>query len=107
MRNIILKPGAGKTTRLLAISEYEQAPIICVDESHRRSILDIARRRDYKIPNPITVREILAGRLFGVNTYKGFLVDESQDVLSSLISGLTHAGEGCIIGMTTSDSERM
>lgn len=106
MRNLILRRGRGKTTRLLAISEFRDAPIICVNETHRRSILDMARRYGYYIPTPITASELLNGRLYGNNTYREYLVDESQDVLDVLVSGLTRAGQGCVVGMTTTDERR-
>ena len=106
MRNFIMRRGAGKTTRLIAASEFNNAPIICVNEAHRRSILDMARRYDYRIPNPITASEVLNGKLYGVNTYRDFLVDESQEVLCALIGGLTRAGHNCVIGMTTTDFGR-
>lgn len=103
MRNLILRRGGGKTTRLLAISEFRNAPIICVNERHRRSILDKARRYGYYIPMPISAGELLNGKLYGNNTYREYLVDESQDVLEVLVSGLTRSGQGCVIGMTTTD----
>lgn len=106
MRNLILGRGGGKTTRLLAISEFRNAPIICVTEAHRRYILDMARRYEYYIPTPITVNELLHGKLYGNNTYREYLVDESQDVLDALVSGLTCAGQGCVVGMTTTDERR-
>lgn len=106
MRNLILRRGGGKTTRLLAISEFRQAPIICVNEAHRRSVLDMARRHGYYIPAPIVAGELLNGKLYGNNTYKEYLVDESQDVLDALVSGLTRAGSGCVVGMTTTDERR-
>lgn len=107
MRNIILRRGAGKTTRLLAISEFKNAPIICVNEGHRRHILDMARRHGYCIPTPFIANDLLNGSLYGNNTYMEYLVDESQDVLDALVSGLTRAGKGCVVGMTTTDERRV
>lgn len=106
MRNLILRRGAGKTTRLLAISEFRNAPIICVNESHRRHILDMARHYGYCIPMPIISNELLNGKLYGNHTYREYLIDESQDVLDALVSGLTRAGQGCVVGMTTTDERR-
>lgn len=103
MKNLILRRGSGKTTRLVAASEFNDAPIICATEANKRHILDMARRHNYRIPTPVTAQEILSGRLYGNNTYKDFLVDESQDVLCALIAGLTRTGSGCILGMTTND----
>lgn len=103
MRNFILRHGRGKTTRLLAISEFRNAPIICVNERHKRQILDMARRHGYCIPTPVNAGELLNGKLYGNSTYREYLVDESQDVMDVLVSGLTRAGQGCVIGMTTTD----
>lgn len=105
MRHFVMRRGSGKTMRLIAASEFNNAPIICANEGHRRSILDLSRRYGYKIPMPIIANEILSGKFYGSNTYRNrdFLVDESQDVLRALIGGLMHAGNDCIIGMTTTD----
>lgn len=103
MRNFVMRRGSGKTTRMIAASEFNRAPIICLDEGRKRSILDMARRYDYRIPSPITVSELLSGKLYGGTVYKDFLVDESQDVLSAIVSNLTRAGSNCVIGMTTTD----
>lgn len=107
MRNLILPRGAGKTTRLLAVSEFRNAPIICDNETRKRFILDLARQYGYCIPVPVTSAELLSGKLYGNHTYREYLVDESQDVLSSLVSGLTRAGQGCVVGMTTTDERRV
>ncbi len=106
MRNLILRRGGGKTTRLLAISEFRNAPIICINEVHRRQILDLAQHYGYYIPMPIIANELLSGKLYGNHTYREYLVDESQDVLDALVSGLTRAGQGCVVGMTTTDERR-
>lgn len=103
MRNFVMRRGAGKTTRMIAASEFNRAPIICLDEGRKRHILDAARRYDYRIPSPITVNELLSGKFYGNFTYKDFLVDESQDVLVAMIASLTRAGDNCVIGMTTTD----
>lgn len=103
MRNLILPRGKGKTTRLLALSEWRDAPIICVSDSQRRYILDMAKQMEYNIPNPITAGELVSGKLNGNHTYKEFLVDEAQDVVDCIISCLTFSRHGCVIGMTTTD----
>lgn len=102
MRNLILRRGAGKTTRLLAMSEFHNAPIICVNNAHKQHILDQSRRYGYSIPYPVTTQELISGKLYGCNTYHDFLVDESQDVLCGLVSALTRSGK--VLGMTTTDS---
>ena len=106
MRNLILARGAGKTTRLLAISEFRNAPIICINDAQRRFILDMARQYGYCIPTPLVVGDLLSGKLYGNHTYTEYLVDESQDVLDALISGLTRSVQGCVVGMTTTDERR-
>lgn len=102
MRNLILRRGSGKTTRLLAMSEFHNAPIICVNEAHKRSIMDMARRYGYSIPYPVSTHELVNGKLYGSTLHKDFLVDESQDVLCELIAALTRSGQ--VLGMTTTDS---
>lgn len=101
MKNLILRRGGGKTTRLLAMSEFHNAPIICVDGAHKQQVLDMARRHGYIIPAPATVQELVNGKFYADSVYRDFLVDESQDVLCALVSALTRTGR--VIGMTTTD----
>lgn len=103
MKHYILKPRGGKTTRMLAISEFENAPIICTDETARRHLISLSRKYDFEIPYPITAREMLAGKMYKSNIHNRFLVDNSKEVLQVLISGMTHAGPECLIGMSTND----
>lgn len=103
MKHYILRPHCGKTFRMLAISEFENAPIICPDETRRRQIIQMSRKYDYQIPNPVTARELLAGKLYKSQIHNRFLVDDTQDVTQILIAGLTHAGADCILGMATND----
>lgn len=103
MKHYILGPRSGKTVRMLAISEFNGAPIICSDEIRRRQIIQMSRRYDFQIPNPVTARELLAGKMYKSTIHNRFLVDDSQDVMQVLVSGLTHAGMDCVLGMTTND----
>lgn len=102
MKDIILKRGQGKTLRLVAISEFNQIPIICTDDEHRKNIVQLASRKNYEIPYPITAREIVSGR-FQHESHKQYLVDDSQDVLCALISAISR-GTCRVVGMTTTDN---
>lgn len=103
MRHFIMRRGTGKTTKLIAASEFNHAPIICVSDADRRHIIELSRKYDYRIPMPVTAQELVSGRLLGNHTYTSYLVDESQDVLAAMVSALTKGGAHCLIGMTTSD----
>ena len=103
MKHYILKPRGGKTIRMLAVSEFEGAPIICPDEAARRHLVNLSRKYDFEIPYPITAREMLAGKMYKSNIHNRFLVDDSKEVLQVLVSCMTHAGPECLIGLTTND----
>ena len=101
MKNLILKSGQGKTTRLLAISEFKNAPIICATNDHKTEILSAARRMGYQIPEPLTATELMAGKAKSRGeSFGDYLLDDSQDVLRLIVSGL--AG-GRLLCMTTND----
>ena len=102
MKNLIMRRGSGKTTRLLALSEFYSAPIICATVDQRQNILNLALRCGYSIPTPVTVQDLLAGKFKSDRAFHSFLIDESQDVLCGLVSSLTNAGQ--ILGMTTTDT---
>lgn len=106
MRDIQLCRAGGKTTRLLALSEFHNAPIICASESNRKYIIGLARKWDYDIPYPLTAAELAAGNVRGSHIHKEFLIDESQDVALALVSALTGGGPNSVLAMTTNLSKR-
>lgn len=82
-----LRRGNSKTVRLLYISEYTGAPILCVDQQHKKMLQDQARGLNAKIPEPITITEL--NRVRGTETSNEYIVDEALSYLSAIISNLT------------------
>lgn len=83
-----LRRGGGKTIRLLCISEYTSAPILCVDQAHKNFIKREAQGLDIKIPDPITISE-LDKTTRGSNIAPNYIVDEALTYLQALITRLT------------------
>lgn len=83
-----LKRGGGKTTRLLCISEYTGAPILCIDQAQKNFIKGQAQGLNIKIPEPITIGE-LDSSTRGSHIAPDYIVDEALTYLQALIARLT------------------
>lgn len=103
MKNITIPRGKGKTTRMIALSEFTGATIICYDEVAKQYILQMAARFDYKIPPPVTVANLLEGHALWQRGQRQFLVDEAPAILSRLIASLTNSNPDCVLATTTSN----
>lgn len=86
-----LRRGGGKTIRLLCISEYTNAPILCVDQAHKNFIKREAQGLDIKIPEPITISEMDSATR-GTHIAPDYIVDEALTYLQALIERLSGAG---------------
>lgn len=93
-----LPRGTGKTTRLIYLSEFNNAPILCTNEFEKTSIILKAEKLNIKIPTPITIDEVIKG-LKGKedNTITNILVDESITILSSLLQKYQLKMIGCTL----------
>lgn len=87
MRIYNLRRGGGKTTRLLYISEYTGAPILCIDQAHKNSLKGQAQALNIKVPEPIAMSELDNTR--GSNIAPNYLVDEALTYLQVVIERLT------------------
>jgi hypothetical protein len=76
------KRRCGKTTELIKIASEEHLYIVCADRSRVEYIAGLARQMELDIPFPISVSEL---PLRSPNI-KQVLVDDIEDVLSSLIN---------------------
>ena len=94
MKIINLGRGQGKTIRLLYASEFNDMPILCATKSEKDYLMEKARACGLKIPEPITVNDIMSNKLRGSETAdKDILVDEAPMVLQSLLTNLgMHGG---------------
>ena len=102
-RTIVRRRGHGKTTRLLALSEFHSAPILCTDERSRQIILARAERWDYDIPEVLTAQDIASGKL-RLSPYKTYLADEADHLLQALISHLSD-GKARIVASTITSGD--
>lgn len=76
MKLIIKDRGMGKTTQLIHTSEVTGYPIVASTEAIVNEIKKQAERIGCKIPEPMTVQELLHGKARGRHGYENILVDE-------------------------------
>lgn len=89
---INLPRGAGKTTRMLYASEFNNVPILCGSLLAKQYLIDTARRAKIQIPTPITVNDFIKSR----NRPQDVLVDDALYVLQRFMDGTK------IMGLTLS-----
>lgn len=101
MRIFNLPRAGGKTMRMLYASEFQKVPILCRDQSSKASLMDKAGFWGIKIPDPITVHD-LVHRPKEINL-QGILVDEALTVLREVIRQVTYGTVTDVAAMTFSD----
>ena len=110
MKIFNLSRGTGKTIRMLYASEFNNIPILCMNESHKANLIEQSRRFGINIPEPITVSNFI--ELKGGRTHKSYrdkdilsevLIDEMDSVLSLL---MLQAFGTEIIGATITTDKR-
>lgn len=82
-----LQRGHGKTTYLVYRSHITHAPILCMNQTHVKTIKDTANRLKLSIPEPITVSEYMRDYV-NTNVKKKpnkVLVDEALFVLAQVL----------------------
>ena len=80
-----LPRGRGKTTYLVYRSYVTHTPILCMNQTHVKTIEDMASRLELSIPEPIAVSDYMRNY---VNTNKKpnrVLVDEALFVLGQVL----------------------
>ena len=80
-----LPRGRGKTTYLIYRSYVTHTPILCMNQTHVKTIKDMASRLELSIPEPIAVSDYMRNY---VNTNKKpnrVLVDEALFVLGQVL----------------------
>ena len=106
MKIINLPRGCGKTTRLLYASEFNDTPILCANQISKQHLLDMAKRLNLKIPEPITPSDVVDGGVFKTSIKdKDILIDEAPMILQSLLSCLGMNGDIKAITLTECDSK--
>ncbi len=99
-----LRRGGGKTIRLLCISEYTNAPILCVDQAHKNFIKREAQGLDIKIPEPITISEMDSATR-GTHIAPDYIVDEALTYLQVIIARLTNGRLSNPLAISFSEKE--
>lgn len=75
--NLIIKDRTmGKTTQLIYISEFTGYPIVVPYEAMIKQTKERAKNLGCKIPEPVTVSDMINGKKRGDYTYNNVLVDE-------------------------------
>ena len=93
MKVINLGRGQGKTIRLLYASEFNNTPILCSSLREKRLLIERANECGLKIPEPITVNDVISHNLRGDKSVdNGVLVDEAPRVFQSLLTSLGVTG---------------
>lgn len=77
---IIGKRGYGKTYSLVKISAEKQIPIMVITLRQKECLLDIAKRNNLKIPEPILVEQSKGERANNI------LIDNAEDMLAYLLN---------------------
>ena len=84
MKIFNLARGKGKTMHMLYASEFNNAPIICGNDTQKRYLIETAKCMNLNIPEPISVSDIICNRTRG-KRFNSVVVDEIDDVLREIL----------------------
>lgn len=87
MKIISLGRGQGKTTRLLYASEFNNAPILCCNDVHKKYLKHMAEELRLHIPEPIIVSDFFTCNIRG-KRIEEILVDDAELVLQQLLHSM-------------------
>lgn len=85
MRTLYSGRQSGKTMKLIKISAELSVPIIVKDVATGNHLKRRAKEMGVKIPNPISIDDIITGRIKGIN-FNTVLVDDADYILEVLIA---------------------
>ena len=102
MKIISLGRGQGKTTRLLYASEFNDAPILCCNDVHKKYLKRMAEDLGLYIPEPIIISDFFASKIRG-KRIDGILIDDAELVLQQLLYSMGLHSEIKAITLTTND----
>lgn len=79
------KRATGKTTKILHVSEFEHAVILCENEASKTCIQDKAERLHLNIPEPMTINDLLSHKHSSVTLNEcKIIIDDLENVLHKL-----------------------
>lgn len=93
MKLMIIDRGMGKTTKLIHTSEVTGYPIVVSSQAMVNEIKHKAEKLNCKIPEPITVQDILHGKLHECYECENVLIDEV--CLNGLLKDALNVYLGC------------
>lgn len=85
MKVFVSDRGMGKTSHLIKQSAKTKAIIVCSSNEQADWVIRRAEWMDIEIPTPITYKQLLLNNSYGGGKSNEYLVDEAQDVLSSIL----------------------
>ena len=80
-----LPRGRGKTTYLVYRSYVTHTPILCMNQTHVKTIEDMASRLELSIPEPIAVSDYMRNYISTKKKPNRVLVDEALFVLGQVL----------------------
>ena len=80
-----LPRGRGKTTYLVYRSYVTHTPILCMNQTHVKTIEDMASRLELSIPEPIAVSDYMRNYIGTKKKPNRVLVDEALFVLGQVL----------------------
>lgn len=80
-----LPRGRGKTTYLVYRSHITHTPILCMNQTHVKTIKDMATRLELTIPEPIAVSDYMRNYINTKEKPSRVLVDEALFVLGQVL----------------------
>lgn len=93
MKLMIMDRGMGKTTKLIHTSEVTGYPIVASTWAIAENIKHQAKEFNCKIPEPITVQDVLQGKLHERYEHENVLIDEV--CLNGLLKDALNVYLGC------------
>lgn len=81
---------SGKTTAAIKESQATGKYILAMNVFQAREIHRIAMNMKLSIPYPVTLKELMSGRVPNRIKIEGLIVDESQQVLQKLLDAKIH-----------------
>lgn len=104
MKLFNLPRAGGKSMRMIYASEFNNVPILCVNEVSKGHLLHLSRIYKINIPEPITVNQFITRRYKNKGCCK-ILVDEAIFVLQAIIKANGVEMIGC--AMSDEKNERI
>ena len=82
------KRGSGKTSQIILLSSITGMPIVTNCEESVQYIKNLAKENGFAVPDVYTERQVIEGKLRGID-YRGVFIDNAEKIIeNALISYL-------------------